>query len=382
MLNKLLSDMEVIALQEKIPCLDLKGQHQQIKKEVFEAFERVYEETAFSGGPFVEEFERNFSSFCGTRYAVGVNNGTSALHLALLALGIGAGDEVIVSANTFIATAWGVTYTGATPVFVDCTSDTWQIDAAKIEERITPQTKAIIGVHLYGQPFDVEALQAMCKKHDLYLLEDAAQAQGAKFKGTPVGGFGEMACFSFYPGKNLGACGEAGGITTNNEAYYKHLLSLRNHGSMVRYYHDEVGYNMRMGGLEAASLNVKLKYLPGWNSRRRDIAMRYQREVKNVHLQLQHQPEWAESIYHLFVVTTEDRDGLIKYLNGNNIYPGLHYPVPCHLQKAYAHLQYREGDCPNAEYLASHCLSLPMYAELTDEEVDYVVGVLNSYKNA
>ncbi len=374
--------MEVIALQEKIPCLDLKGQHQQIKKEVFEAFERVYEETAFSGGPFVEEFERNFSSFCGTRYAVGVNNGTSALHLALLALGIGAGDEVIVSANTFIATAWGVTYTGATPVFVDCTSDTWQIDAAKIEERITPQTKAIIGVHLYGQPFDVEALQAMCKKHDLYLLEDAAQAQGAKFKGTPVGGFGEMACFSFYPGKNLGACGEAGGITTNNEAYYKHLLSLRNHGSMVRYYHDEVGYNMRMGGLEAASLNVKLKYLPGWNSRRRDIAMRYQREVKNVHLQLQHQPEWAESIYHLFVVTTEDRDGLIKYLNGNNIYPGLHYPVPCHLQKAYAHLQYREGDCPNAEYLASHCLSLPMYAELTDEEVDYVVGVLNSYKNA
>ncbi|MFD3002756.1 DegT/DnrJ/EryC1/StrS family aminotransferase [Pontibacter toksunensis] len=373
--------MEVIALREKIPCLDLKGQHQQIKKEVFEAFERVYEETAFSGGPFVEEFERNFSSFCGTGYAVGVNNGTSALHLALLALGIGTGDEVIVPANTFIATAWGVTYTGAIPVFVDCTPDTWQIDAAKIEEKITSRTKAIIGVHLYGQPFDVVALKSICRKFNLYLLEDAAQAQGAKFKETPVGGFGEMACFSFYPGKNLGACGEAGGITTGNEAYYKHLLSLRNHGSRVRYYHDEVGYNMRMGGLEAASLNVKLKYLPGWNSRRREIAERYQSEVKNKHLQMQHQPEWAESVYHLFVVTTEDRDGLLKYLNHNNIYPGLHYPVPCHLQRAYAHLQYREGDCPNAEYLASHCLSLPMYAELSDEEVSYVISVLNSYEH-
>ncbi len=365
--------------ENKIPCLDLKGQHQQIKKEVFEAFEKVYEQTAFSGGPFVEEFEKSFAPFCNARYAVGVNNGTSALHLAMLALGIGEGDEVIVPANTFIATAWGVSYVGATPVFVDCTSDTWQIDPAKIEERITPKTKAVIGVHLYGQPFAIEEVKAICDKHNLYLVEDAAQAQGAHYKGTRVGGFGEMACFSFYPGKNLGACGEAGGITTNNEDYYKHLQSLRNHGSVVRYYHDEVGYNMRMGGLEGASLSIKLKYLNDWNNRRRAIAKRYQQEITNPKIKLQHQPDWADSNYHLFVITTPEREELMKYLNEHNIFPGLHYPVPCHLQKAYEGLGYKESDCPNSEYLASHCLSLPMYAELEDADVDRVVAVLNAY---
>jgi dTDP-4-amino-4,6-dideoxygalactose transaminase len=368
-----------VAIREKIPCLDLRGQHQQVKKEVFEAFEKVYDDTAFSGGLFVQEFEKNFAAFCNTEYAVGVNNGTSALHLAMLALGIGPGDEVIVPANTFIATAWGVSYTGATPVFVDCTSDTWQIDATKLEERITQNTKAIVGVHLYGQPFEIEAVAAICKKHKLYLIEDAAQAQGAQYKGETVGGFGEMACFSFYPGKNLGACGEAGGITTNNEIYYKHLLSLRNHGSVVRYYHGEIGFNMRMGGLEGAALNVKLKYLEGWNQRRKKIANKYQQEISNDQITMQVQPDWAGSIYHLFVITTEDRDGLMKYLNENNIYPGLHYPVPCHLQKAYTGLGYKEGDCPNAEYLASHCLSLPMYAELSDDDVQYVIDVLNKY---
>ena len=257
-------------MEKKIPCLDLKGQHQQIKQEVFEAFEKVYENTAFSGGPFVETFEKSFAQFCGTKYAVGVDNGTSALQLAMLALGIGAGDEVIVPANTFIATAWGVSYTGATPVFVDNDPDTWEIDPAKIEEAITPKTKAVIGVHLYGQPFDIDAVQAVCTKHDLFLIEDAAQAQGAMYKGKPIGGFGEMACFSFYPGKNLGACGEAGGLTTNSESYYKHLQSLRNHGMTVRYYHDEVGFNMRMGGLEGASLSIKLKYFRiGINADRR-----------------------------------------------------------------------------------------------------------------
>jgi dTDP-4-amino-4,6-dideoxygalactose transaminase len=339
----------------------------------------VYENTAFSGGPFVEEFEKGFANYTGTRYAVGVNNGTTALQLAMLALGIGAGDEVIVPANTFIATAWGVSHVGATPVFVDCTADTWEIDVTKIEEKITPKTKAIIGVHLYGQPFDIDAVEAICKKHNLYLVEDAAQAQGARYKGITVGGRGEMACFSFYPGKNLGACGEAGGITTNNEAYAKHLQSLRNHGCTVRYYHDEIGYNMRMGGLEGASLNVKLKYLEGWNNRRREIARRYQAEINNPKVKLQAQPEWADSIYHLFVITTEDRDGMISFLNGENVFPALHYPVPCHLQKAYAHLGYKEGDAPNSEYLAAHCLSLPMYAELTDDEVSQVIAAVNKY---
>lgn len=366
-------------MNKKINCLDLKGQHQQIKQEVFEAFEKVYENTAFSGGSFVESFENDFARFCDTKYAIGVNNGTSALHLAMIALGIGTGDEVIVPANTFIATAWGVSYVGATPVFVDCLPDTWEIDPAKAEAAITPRTKAIAGVHLYGQPFDIDAISAICKKHGIYLIEDAAQAQGARYKGKPVGGFGEMACFSFYPGKNLGACGEAGGITTNNESYYKHLQSLRSHGMTVRYYHDELGFNMRMGGLEGASLSIKLKYLPGWNQRRQAIAKRYQQEIKNGKLQMQVQPEGHESVFHLFVVTTADRDGLIKYLNERNIFPGLHYPVPCHLQKAYSHLGYKEGDCPNSEYLASHCISLPMYAELTDEEVKYVIDTLNQY---
>jgi dTDP-4-amino-4,6-dideoxygalactose transaminase len=366
-------------MEKRINCLDLKGQHQQIKKEVFAAFEKVYEQTAFSGGPFVEEFEKDFALFCNTKYAVGVNNGTTALHLAMLALGIGAGDEVIIPANTFIATAWGVSYTGAVPVFVDCDPVTWEIDASKLEEKITSKTKAVIGVHLYGQPFDINAVQDICKKHDLFMVEDAAQAQGAFYNGKPVGGFGEMACFSFYPGKNLGACGEAGGLATNNTGYYKHLQSLRNHGSTTRYYHDEIGYNMRMGGLEGASLSIKLKYLPSWNKKRKEIAVRYQAGIKNPKIKMQIQPKGHESVFHLFVITTENREEITKFLNSRNIYPGLHYPVPCHLQKAYADLGYKTGDFPHSEYLANHCLSLPMYAELSNEDVDFVINTLNSY---
>ncbi|MCS6833672.1 MAG: DegT/DnrJ/EryC1/StrS family aminotransferase, partial [Flammeovirgaceae bacterium] len=292
----------------KIPFLDLKRQYQTIKKEILARFEEVCENTAFSGGKYVEEFEKKFAEYCQTNYALGVDNGTSALHLAMLALGIGQGDEVIVPANTFIATAWGVSYCNAIPVFVDCTPDTWEIDTSKIEEKITSKTKAIAGVHLYGQPFDIDAVKAICQKYNLFLIEDAAQAHGAYYKGKRVGGFGEMACFSFYPGKNLGAYGEAGGITTNNEKYYKHIQSLRNHGSVVRYYHDEIGYNMRMGGLEAVSLIVKLNYLDGWNNRRKQIAKRYQTEIKNPAIKMQHQPDFADSVYHLFVITTEKRD--------------------------------------------------------------------------
>ena len=362
-----------------INCLDLKGQHQQIKKEVFELFEKVYENTAFSGGPFVEQFEKDFSNYTQTKYTIGVNNGTSALHLAMLALGIGAGDEVIIPANTFIATAWAISYVGATPVFVDCDKDNWEIEPALIEKAITSKTKAIIGVHLYGMPFDIDSVLAIAKKHNLFLVEDAAQAQGARYKGKTVGGFGEMACFSFYPGKNLGACGEAGGITTNNEVYQKHLHSLRNHGSMVRYYHDEVGFNMRMGGLEGASLQVKLKYLEGWNNRRREIAKMYHAGIKNSKIKMQTQPQWADSIYHLFVVTTDEKDKFVKHLQSNGVNPGFHYPVPCHLQKAYSHLNYKVGDFPNSQYLAEHCLSLPMYAELTNEQVKKVIDAINKF---
>ena len=365
--------------QNKIPCLDLKKQHQQIKGEIFAEFEKVMEKTAFSGGPFVSAFEEAFARFCNVRYAVAINSGTSALHLAMLALGIGPGDEVIIPANTFIATPWAPSYVGATPVFVDCDPATWEIDAAQIEKKITAKTKAVIGVHLYGQPFDVDAVKAICNKHKIYLVEDAAQAHGAKYKTVRVGGFGEMACFSFYPGKNLGACGEGGAIATNNETYYKHLQSLRNHGSTERYYHDEVGFNYRMGGLESASLGVKLKHLEGWNNRRREIARCYLTEITNSKIQMQHQPEWAESIFHLFVVTTERKEAFIKHLANNGIIAAFHYPVPCHLQKAYAHLKYKKGDCPNAEYLADHCVSLPMFPELSDEEIRTVIEAINSF---
>ncbi len=363
----------------KIPCLDLNGQHQQIKQEIFAAFEKVYDATAFSGGPFVAEFENAFAPYIGAKHAIGVSNGTIALHLAMLALGIGPGDEVIIPANTFIATAWGVSHAGATPVFVDCDANNWEINPAKIEAAITPKTKAIIGVHLYGQPFDINAVKAIADKHNLYLVEDAAQAQGARYHDQTVGAFGEMACYSFYPGKNLGACGEAGGITTNNDKYSEHLRSLRNHGCTVRYYHDEIGYNYRMGGLEGASLTIKLKYLEGWNNRRRAIAKRYQNEIVNPKIKMQSKDSWSDGIYHLFVVTTEDKEAFVKHLGDNNVIAAFHYPVPCHLQKAYAHLGYKVGDFPNSEYLASHCVSLPMYAELTDEQVDHVISTINKY---
>jgi dTDP-4-amino-4,6-dideoxygalactose transaminase len=363
----------------KIPCLDLKRQYQQIKPEILSAIEQVLDDTAFSGGKYVEIFEKEFAAYCQTGFSVAVNNGTSALHLAMLALGIGEDDEVIVPGNTFISTAWGASYAGATPVFVDCTADTWEIDASKIEEKITVRTKAIAGVHLYGQPFDVDAVKAIAKKHNLFLIEDAAQAHGAYYKGQRVGGFGEMACFSFYPGKNLGTYGEGGGITTHYENYVKHLHSLRQHGSVQRYYHDEIGFNMRMGGLEAGVLSVKLKYLDEWNQRRKDMAKVYQQNIRNEKITMQRQPDFADSVYHLFVITSPDREDLAKYLNKNEIFPGMHYPVPCHLQKAYAYLNYKTGDLPNAEYLASHCLSLPMFAEMTDEEVEQVVEVMNAY---
>ena len=362
-----------------INCLDLKGQHQKVKKEIFEAFEKVYEKTAFSGGPFVEEFEKKFSSYIGAEYTMGVGNGTIALHLAMLVLGIGHGDEVIIPANTFIATAWGVSHAGATPVFVDWDPDTWEIDPSKIEAAITPKTKAVIGVQLYGQPFDIDAVKAMCDKHNLFLVEDAAQAQGARYKGKTVGVFGEMACFSFYPGKNLGACGEAGGISTNNETYMNHINSLRNHGSTVRYHHDEIGYNYRMGGLEGASLTVKLNYLEEWNNRRREIAKKYHAQISNPKVKLQATPAYADGVHHLFVVTVEDKEAFVKHLADNGINAAYHYPVPCHLQKAYAHLNYKVGDFKNSEYLAAHCVSLPMYAELTEEDVNKVISTVNRF---
>jgi dTDP-4-amino-4,6-dideoxygalactose transaminase len=310
---------------------------------------------------------------------LGCNNGTTALHLALLALGIQAGDEIILPANTFIATAWAISYVGAIPVFVDNDAATWEIDVNQIEAKISPKTKVIMGVHLYGQPFDVDAVLTLAKKYNLFVVEDAAQAQGARYKEKSVGCLGDVGCFSFYPGKNLGAYGEAGGLTVREESYALHIKSLRNHGMVQRYYHDEIGYNYRMDGLQGAILSIKLKYLSDWNARRKEIARLYQTQIQNPNITMQAQPEWADSVYHLFVVTTPDRERFAAYLAKHGVQVGYHYPVPCHLQKAYQYLGHQVGDFPNAEYLASHCVSLPMFAELTDEEVEHVIHVVNQY---
>ncbi len=364
---------------EKIGFLDLKEQNQQVKAEIFAAFQKVFEKTAFSGGPFVQEFEENFATYTGAKYAVALSSGTDAVHLMCIAAGIGEGDEVIIPANTFIASPWGVVYEKAIPVFVDCDSDTWEIDPAKIEAAITPKTKAIMGVHLYGQPFNRDAVKAIADKHNLLLLEDAAQAHGAYYKGESLGKGAFMAGYSFYPGKNLGATGEGGAIVTNDENIYNHLLSLRNHGSKEKYYHDIIGYNYRMGGLEGAALNIKLKYLDEWNNKRRAIAKRFFTEINNPKVKMQTQLDFANSVYHLFVVTVEDREAFVKHLNTHNIFPGMHYPVPCHLQKAFGHLGYKHGDFTNSEYLAEHCVSLPMYAELTRNKVDRIIEAVNTY---
>ena len=267
-------------MDKKIGFLDLKEQYKEIKDEVVPALLEVCENTAFAGGPYVEKFEKSFAAYCGSEFAVGVNSGTSALHLALLALGIGPGDEVIVPADTFIATAWAVSYVNAVPVFVDCLEDTWNISPEEVRKNITDKTKAVIGVHLYGQPFHIDEVEKITKEHNLYLVEDCAQAHGAKYKGKGVGTTGEMGCFSFYPGKNLGAFGEGGAVITGNKDYDSLVRSLRNHGSTERYYHDRIGFNMRMDGFQGAVLNIKLRYIDKWNNRRKEIAAMYQKGIK------------------------------------------------------------------------------------------------------
>lgn len=361
-----------------IPFLDLHRQYLSIAEEIKNSWEEVLTKAAFAGGPFVQQFENSFATYCETPYASGLNSGTSALHLAMLALGIGEGDEVILPANTFIATAWGITYCGAKPVFVDC-DEYYNIDVKLVEKAITPFTKAIVGVHLYGQPCKVDVLRQLADRFGLFFIEDAAQAHGARFNGKRVGGLSDIAAFSFYPGKNLGAYGEGGGVTSQTKEYIDHINRLRNHGCDVRYYHKEVGFNMRMDGLQGAVLSVKLKYLDQWNERRRSIATQYLQQITNSKIKLPLVLQGVEPVWHLFVVTVDDRDGFIEYLNNHNIQSALHYPVPCHLQEAYKDLHYNEGDMPNAEYLSRHCVSLPMFAELTDAEVEYVIQIINQY---
>ncbi|MCM1186387.1 MAG: DegT/DnrJ/EryC1/StrS family aminotransferase [Lachnoclostridium sp.] len=363
-----------------IKRIDLSRDYLRHQEEYRQAIEKVCMETAFSGGKYADAFDREFAAYVGSRFASGVNNGTSALHLAMLALGVGPGDEVIVPANTYIATAWGVSYTGATPVFADCTGDTWEIDAECVEKLITPHTKGILGVHLYGQPFDYARIREVAQRNHLFVAEDCAQAHGAQFEGRNVGTLGEIGCFSFYPGKNLYAFGEGGSITCDREDYYKHIEWLKNQGCDVRYYHDEIGYNYRLEGMQGAVLSVSLQYLPQWTKRRQEIGARYLQEIKNPLITMQKHPENTTPVFHLFVITVPDQKDFIQYMADADVECNMHYPVPCHLQKAYAHLGYGKGDCPNAEYLAAHCVTLPLFPEMTEEEIERVIQLCNQYE--
>mgnify|MGYP001002763303 CR=1 FL=1 len=360
--------------------MDLKRQYKNIQQDMRDAFDEVCQNTAFAGGLYVAQFEKDFAAYIGVNNMAAVDNGTDALFMAVRALGIRPGDEVIVPANTFIATSWAPAYVGAKIVFVDCKADTWQIDPVAVEAAITEKTKAVIAVHLYGQPFDIDSVKTVTDAHGLYLIEDCAQAHGAKYKGKMVGGFGDIGCFSFYPGKNLGAYGDGGGVVSNNEEYIAHIKKMRDHGSDERYQHDELGFCLRMDGIQGAILSKKLKYLPEWTARRQEIARRYFSGIKNPFIRIQYQPEWAESVFHLFVALVDNREDFFMHMKSDEISCGIHYPIPCHLQKAFADLGYKKGDFPNAEYEAEHCVSLPMFPEMTDDEVKRVIVACNSYK--
>ncbi len=364
---------------EAIPYLDLPAQLRSIRKELDAALARTLDNCTFCLGPDVAQFEKDFAQFIGAKDCVGVNNGTSALHLAMLLLGIGPGDEVITTPFTFVATSWAISYVGARPVYVDIEDATFNLDPTLVERAITPRTKAIVPVHLYGQPCNVQELLAICEKHKLPLVEDAAQAHGAKYRGQIVGTFGTMSCFSFYPGKNLGACGEGGALVTNDPRLAARARALRDHGSTHRYYHDEVGFNYRMEGIQGAVLGVKLRLLEAWTRERRRVAKRYHELLADTPLRLPREPDYAEGSRHLYVVRHPSRDALKKNLEANRIGCGLHYPVPLHLQKCYAHLGHREGDFPVAESAARECLSLPIYPEMTEAQIQRVGTTIQQF---
>jgi dTDP-4-amino-4,6-dideoxygalactose transaminase len=366
-------------MSDKVPYLDLPAQLRGIRKEIDTAIARTIDKCSFCLGPDVAQFEKDFAKFCGTEHCIGFNSGTSALHVAMLLAGVGSGDEVITTPHTFVATSWAISYVGAKPVYVDIEDATFNLDPKLIERAITPRTKAVLPVHLYGHPFGVDPILAICKQHKLPLIEDACQAHGAKYKGKVVGTFGEMACYSFYPGKNLGAAGEGGALVTNNAAYAGRARALREHGSSVRYYHDEVGFNYRMEGFQGAVLGVKLKHLDNWTRERRRVAHRYHELLADTPLQLPREADYAESAYHLYVVRHPKRDDLKKHLEANGVGCALHYPLALHMQKCYAHLGYKEGSFPVSEKAARECLSLPIYPELTDAQIQRVVAVIKDF---
>jgi dTDP-4-amino-4,6-dideoxygalactose transaminase len=364
----------------KIPSLSFESTNKQVKAEILSSFEQFFDNAWYVLGDFVKNFENEYAIFNSVNYCVGVSNGLDALHIALKTLGVGPGDEVIVPSNTYIATVLAVSYVGATPVFVEPDLITYNIDPAKIEDAITSKTRAIMPVHLYGQACEMEAIMAIAGKHDLFVVEDNAQAHGASYNGKFTGSWGHVNGTSFYPGKNLGALGDAGAVTTDNPEWARQASIFRNYGSEKKYYNEVIGFNMRLDECQAAILSVKLKYLKEWTQQRQQIAGWYNEALKNVEeLILPNVAEKATHAYHIYLVRTKHRDALQKYLADNSVDTMIHYPVPPHLQKAYAHMGFKKGDFPIAEEIANTCLSLPMWPGLKKQEVTTISDLIKKF---
>ena len=360
----------------RVPILDLKVQYAAIKDEITRAINKVCESQAFALGPAVEEFERNVAAYCNSEHAIGVSSGTDALLVSLMALGIKPGDEVITTPFTFFATAGCIVRVGARPVFVDVDPDSYNIDPALIEEKITEKTRAIVPVHLFGQLARMEAITEIAKRHNLAVIEDAAQAIGASRSGTLAGNFGDCGCFSFYPTKNLGGFGDGGLVTTNSDLLADDIRTLRDHGQKPRYFYKVIGGNFRLDGIQGAVLNVKLKYLDDWNEKRRQNAALYDSLFVDSPVGTPAIDSGNVSIYHQYTITASGRDKLQKYLADNDIGSAVFYPKPLHLQDCFKELGYKQGDMPVAERLCNEVLSLPVYPELSQEEIEYVAGTV------
>jgi dTDP-4-amino-4,6-dideoxygalactose transaminase len=355
-----------------VPFVDLKAQYHSIKEEIDAAVLKVLESSQFVLGPEVAGFEQEFAAYCQVRHAIGVNSGTSALHLALLAAGVGPGDEVITIPFTFVATVAAIRYTGARPVFVDMDPRSFTMDVSQIEGAITQKTKVIMPVHLYGQPADMDPILEIARRHKLIVIEDAAQAHGTEYKGHRAGSLGDLGCFSFYPGKNLGAYGEGGLVTTNNPDYARTIRMLRDWGAERKYHHDLKGYNYRMEGMQGAILRVKLRHLEDWTEGRRRCAARYNQLLAGAGVETPIEMPYARHVYHVYAVRTRQREALQKALQDQGIQSGIHYPIPVHLLGAHTDLGYKVGDFPHSEQAANEVLSLPMYPELTDNAIQFI----------
>ncbi len=365
-----------------VPFLDLRAQHQSVRKELDAAVGEVLDSCAFAGGPFVEKLENEFAPFCGCEHAIGVGSGTDALWLILLALGVGPGDEVITVANTFIATAEAISVCGAHPVFVDVDPVTYTMDPGLMEKAVTERTRAIIPVHLFGQMADMDPIMKVARRKGVPVVEDACQAHGAEYKGRRAGSIGVAAAFSFYPGKNMGACGEAGAIVTNDRSLAEKVRSLRDHGQEKKYIHRYVGWNARMDGIQGAILSVKLKHLEKWNDLRRANALKYDELLAKVDgVVVPVQAPYNKHIYHVYAIRIRERDRILNALLERDIHCAIHYPSPIHLQKAYAKLGMASGSLPIAERCAEEFLSLPMYPELGEDEVKCVANALKECRN-